>query len=565
MYTSLSGLNASQQKLDVIGNNIANVNTLAYKSSRAIFQTQLSQTISGGTPPNATSGGTNPLQIGLGAGTGSIQKDMSDGSIETTGVNSDIAIQGSGFFVLQDMGGNTVYSRDGAFQLDANQNLVNTSGAYVMGYPIDDRFNLLTGNTSSINIPLGQLSVAQATKNVSFTGNLSSASTVATVPGYSTSEALVDTTSGNPAAGATLLTNLATAVKPGINVLAVGDVITLDASNGQGKMAPATFTVTAAATGNVDSGSTVAEYMEWLQAHMSVDPTAPQNPPAGASIANGQITLTGNLGLDNLPAISITSSGAVQTPFIWTSTIPDSDPNTPGDDIGSGISTSFIAYDSLGTPVNVNLTFAMIEKGDGINTWRFYAESPDDSDASNFLGTGTISFDDPGNFLEATGNTVTLNRAGTGATDPITLTLDFSQLNGLYGDNGVSRQTQDGCSAGTLNNYSIAGDGTVIGSFSNGMSKPLGQIVVADFSNPAGLIAQKNNTYIAGPNSGEGNIVTPGANGTGTLIGGALELSNVDITEQFINMVSASTAFSAAGKVITTSQELLKELMNIVR
>jgi len=113
--------------------------------------------------------------------------------------------------------------------------------------------------------------------------------------------------------------------------------------------------------------------------------------------------------------------------------------------------------------------------------------------------------------------------------------------------------------------FSVGNDGIILGSFSNGMNRQLGQIVMANFSNPEGLIAQANNNFIAGPDSGEPGNNTPGNFGLGTLLGGTLELSNVDLTQEFITMVSATTAFSAAGKVISTSNQMLSELMTLIR
>lgn len=555
MSTALTGLNASQQRLDVTGNNIANVNTLAYKADRTVFQTQLSRTMSAGSGPNGPSGGTNPMQVGFGVGSAAIQKDYTNGSIDPTGVSSDVAIQGSGFFVLKNNEGAFVYSRDGAFQLDANQNLVNADGNYLMGYPIDDQFNIVNGTPDKINIPLGRLSIAQSTQNVFLSGNLNSGrdtgAVVGTNPGYTTSEKLLDQNSGLPATADTLLINLATDAKPGINVLADNDVITLGAEKGgRGIVPPPTMTVT--------NTTTVADYMQWLQNSMALDTSAPQPTPAGVTINDGQITVTGNLGADNVPGITLVSSGTVPTPFTWNTTTPT--------DVGSSQYTEFLAYDSLGNPVSVGVTFIFESHATTGNTWRFIAESTDDSDINNFLGSGTLTYSNDGKLLEATGTNITVNRANSGASDPINMTLDFTQTTGLALDSSsVIIKTQDGYPTGTLTGYNVAQDGTVIGTFSNGVSRTLGQIVLADFTNPQGLISLGNNLYTSGPNSGDPTIGAPGTNGSGSLIGGALELSNVDITKEFISMISASTAFSASGKVITTSQQLLSELLSIFR
>jgi len=559
LYSALTGLNASQQRLDVSGNNIANVNTVAYKSSRAMFQTQLSQTVTGGTPPSDVSGGTNPIQFGLGTMLGAVQKDMNGGSIETTGINTDMAIQGNGFFMLQDPSSGTVYTRDGSFTRDPNGRLVSSDGYYVMGYPVDDQFNIQTVAPTSISIPLGSLTIAEATTKANFGGTLNSGGTIAATPGMALSQALVSQSAGTPATAATTLTDLASAAAPGVSLLAEGDVITLNVSKNSRSLEPATFTVTNAATGELDSGATVGELMEWIQTHAGIDTTAPQATPAGVTIgADGRINVVSNLGPDNSIDLTMTNSGANPNPLLWSSTAGD----------GSSYHTSYLVYDSLGNPVNVDVTVVLESKSNG-TTWRFFAESGGDSDPSPYLGTGTITFDTVGNYVSSTGTDLTINRTNEGSVDPLAFKMDFSQVQSLTtGSPGASSavvQSRDGCSAGTLNDFSVGSNGVIMGTFTNGLSRSLGQVVLANFSNPQGLISEGDNNYRVGPNSGEPAITTPGRLGAGTLSGGALELSNVDLTKEFVNMVTATTAFSASGKVISTSTQMLSELLSIMR
>ena len=179
LYSSLTGLNANQQRLDVIGNNIANVNTVGFKSSRLDFQTLFSQTLSNGGAPGSDTGGTNPIQVGLGTKEGAITRDFNDGSTQVTGVDTELAIQGDGFFVLQ-QGKDQTFSRDGTFKLDSQNNLVNASGAQVQGYGVDSNFNVLPGAAQNINIPLGTLTVANATTSMTLNGSLNGSGAVAT-------------------------------------------------------------------------------------------------------------------------------------------------------------------------------------------------------------------------------------------------------------------------------------------------------------------------------------------------------------------------------------------------
>ena len=151
LYTGLSGLNSNQFRIDTIGDNIANVNTTAFKGSRAMFQTQFLQSLSLGAPPTAVQGGANPMQIGLGSVLGSVQRDCGAGSIETTGVPTDVAIEGDGFFIVRRSGQDLVYTRDGAFSLNAENRLVTADGMYVQGFGVDDGFYPLGSCTMKYN------------------------------------------------------------------------------------------------------------------------------------------------------------------------------------------------------------------------------------------------------------------------------------------------------------------------------------------------------------------------------------------------------------------------------
>src|SRR5687768_14728419 len=150
LFTGLSGLDVNQARLSVVGNNIANTNTVAFKSSRALFKPQFYVTESGGTPPNGDFGGTNPNQRGLGAVVASIEKDFSNGAIEPTGKATDLAMDGDGFFVVR--GDGQSYTRDGSFSLNAANQLVNTSGEYVQGYVADEEGNIRVGELNNVTI-----------------------------------------------------------------------------------------------------------------------------------------------------------------------------------------------------------------------------------------------------------------------------------------------------------------------------------------------------------------------------------------------------------------------------
>ncbi|MFQ6048354.1 MAG: flagellar hook-basal body complex protein [Phycisphaerae bacterium] len=256
LYTGLSGLNANQFRIDVIGDNIANVNTAGFKGSRTMFQTQFAQTFSLGTPPGQTEGGTNPMQVGLGSVLGAIQRDFSPGSIETTGVLTDLAIEGNGFFVLQTSDGRRVFTRDGSFSLNASNVLVSVDGFAVQGFGVDENFQIVPGQLQDLQIPLGSLSVARATQNVTLDGNLAASGQVGTSGSVLLSQVLSDGPGGPNATAATLLTNL---YDGATQLFAAGDeTITVSGvQKGDRELAEATFTV------GVD-GTTVGDLAAWL-------------------------------------------------------------------------------------------------------------------------------------------------------------------------------------------------------------------------------------------------------------------------------------------------------------
>ncbi|MEL6741940.1 MAG: flagellar hook-basal body complex protein, partial [Planctomycetota bacterium] len=171
LFTGLTGLNAHSRMLDVIGNNIANTNTTAFKSSRVQFESAFSRTLGLGSAPGDTTGGTNPAQVGLGVGIAGIKRDFSTGALNPTGDSRDLAIDGSGFFMVE-RDGQAFYTRAGSFRQDLNDNLVTISGERLQGYAVDDEFNIIEGALTDINIPIGKRTIAEASRNASIAGNL---------------------------------------------------------------------------------------------------------------------------------------------------------------------------------------------------------------------------------------------------------------------------------------------------------------------------------------------------------------------------------------------------------
>jgi len=179
LFTGLSGLNANARRLEVIGNNISNVNTTAFKSNRMIFAPTFNRNLSLGTAPSTATGGTNPGQVGLGVTIAGTQRNFNNGAISPTGINTDLAIDGDGFFIVQ-RNGQQFYTRAGEFQFNSQNELVTLAGDRVQGFAVDENFKLVEGQLVDLTVPIGTLTLAEATKNVNFSGNLRADGTVAT-------------------------------------------------------------------------------------------------------------------------------------------------------------------------------------------------------------------------------------------------------------------------------------------------------------------------------------------------------------------------------------------------
>lgn len=556
LVTGLSGLNSAQFRLDTIGDNIANVNTIGYKGTRSNFETQFSQTLSAGSPPSGSSGGTNPTQIGLGSTLSSVQRIFTQGSIEATGFPTDLAIQGHGFFVIRTPGNEQVYTRDGSFALNASHQLISQNGGFVRGFGVDANAQIVPGVLTDIRIPLGELTSARATTRVDLSGGLNSNGALATQGSIHESQSLVIDAGGTPlTSGTTALVDLRDATAPATPLFAAGTTLTIAGVKRGGQDVPGR-------TLNITATTTVADFLRFMDDSIGIDTSAGLPGAPGTGIVNGRLQIRGNVGIANaidIPVSSlVTNNAASISPLNFTQTQAAN---------GESVHTSFLLYDSLGAPVTVDVTAVLESRGNNVTNWRYYAYSSNDSDPDRVLGTGTLSFDSNGQFVPtAQPVTIQVDRANTGAATPMAITLDFSRLSGLtVRESALVMTSQDGFPPGTLIDFAIGNDGVVTGVFSNGQSRLLGQIALATFPNEAGLVQRAGSLFDAGPNSGPPQITAPQALGAGQLQAGALEGSNVDISRQFIDLISASTMFSASGRVISTSDQLLQELLLVAR
>jgi len=287
----------------------------------------------------------------------------------------------------------------------------------------------------------------------------------------------------------------------------------------------------------------------------------------GFSINNGKIRVVSNNGVDesvgiDLSAFKLTdTAGNLATPDLAFGSVQDAK--------GQSAVADFIAYDTLGIPVNVRVTAVLQSVSDSSTTYRWFADSADNSPLTGSeiaVGTGLVTFDGQGNLIGTSNNTVTVQRRNIPSSDPLSFDLDFSQVSGLsVPTSQLSAARQDGSPAGTLSSFIIGEDGTLRGVFTSGVTRDLGQIRMAKFANPDGLVQQGQNMFSQGVNSGLPIEGDPGTQGIGSIVSGAVELSNTDIGKNLIELVLATTQYRGNARVISTAQQMLDELLNLRR
>jgi flagellar hook protein FlgE len=504
MNSAVSGLRAHQQMLDVVGNNIANVNTPGYKAGRTTFSDILSQTVAGATAPSESVGGTDPQQVGLGVRTGAITNLYTQGGILTTNKPTDLAIQGEGFFVLGD-GSTSFYTRAGAFEVDAVGSLVDS----VTGYRVQ-------GASGDINISPTATSPPVATTTTFYAGNLDTAAAVSS--SYTATMAVNDSLGGSHNLDVTFTKRAA-----GVWTYGVSDTdATMSVASG------ASGVLTFTSSGAISSGATaIGSIFTAPDLNdtfiVSVDGGASQTFTFAATditpaLVAAKINSTATpAGLKPLTA-SVTPAGTIQITS-----------NTSG-------ATADLDVDPTGT-ANGHLGFAA--------PWAHPAVS---------TATGLITL----NFTN-----------GAAGAQPVT--LDFgsaastTSVTGFDSPSTLALDSQDGYASGTLQAFSIGTTGSIDGTFSNGRVQAMGTLRLATFSNPAGLSKVGSNLFRETSNSGVANVGDAGTGRRGTLAPGSLEGSNVDLAEEFTKLIVAQRGFQANARVITTSDEVLQEAVNLKR
>ncbi len=446
LFTGVSGLNANGNALSVVGNNIANLSTVGFKSSRSVFADLISSSLGG-------AGGA--IQTGLGVALNGVQGNFSQGSLSTTSNALDLAVDGNGFFVLRDTAGAAFYSRAGQFHLNSQNQIVDPSGFLLQGFQVNTS-GLITASISGVTLPT-TTAPPNPTSTVDIGANLNSQSTTGTF-------SLAD-----PAGTSRFSSS-----------------ITVYDSVGNSHLLTSYFTKTAANTWTYNVVGSTNEIVTGNYHASNV------NASLGlVRLASGSLTFT--------------TSGALDTESVVTSY----DSGTAGGTAGGTVGQSQI--DFVGATADQAIGF-------------------------NF---GTSVTTDGGNGMN--------------------LTTQFGAASGLV------QQSQNGFGAGALQTFSVETNGMINGRFSNGQVRPLAQLALARFPDPLGLVRTGKNTFAESGTSGQPLIGAATSAGLGRVLANTLELSNVDLGESFIEMIAAQRGFQANSRVITTSDEVLQELVNLKR
>lgn len=492
----LSGLTAESTALSAIANNLANQNTIGYKDTSVLFSDLFYQEL-------GTTGAGDPIQVGAGTEVGSMPSLFTQGSVESTGVNTDVAIQGSGFFVVQNSDGTLNYTRAGDFSVNNDNYLVTSSGQQVLGYPAVNGVVNTGAGIVPLQLGAGTISPPNATKNVELTANLDASATAGTV--WSTPIQIYDS---------------------------LGNVHTL------------TMTFTNVAPNTWDYSLSI--------------PSTDLNPVDG--VPQTGILQTGTLGFNGNGVLTESAATAGAPAFTG-----------DGNGTMTGVSAGSASVDQTITVTATSATQFTVTGSVSGALGTATVGTPFTSSAVDFtINQGSTAFEAGDAFTVTTTAGSLGNITGipiTGLADGASnMRFDWNVLNGttpiisqVASPSAASSTQQDGNSSGSLVNFTIGSEGTITGSFSNGQTQVLGQVALASFANNDGLQLDGSTDYSPTLASGPAVLGTPGTGGLGTLSGGALEESNVDIATEFANLIVAQRGFEADAKAVTTFDQITQD------
>ncbi len=550
LSSGVSGLQAHQKMLDIAGNNLANVNTTAFKASRITFSELLNETIKKASQPTSVIGGTNPQQMGSGVGVAGITPNLSQGNIINTGNPLDLALEGEGYFVLSD-GQQNVYTRAGAFAVDADSSLVDPSTGYrVQRIGSEGEIDgFQTPGNSDVHVPYDVAMPARATTSIDVSGNLSADAA------FSITRTQVMTS------------NVAYTYNDGTAATESTEIDLLDQYSGT--LTSGTITIggfdqdgTPFDTGltfAIDGTTTFGDLVNHLNTNVLDGSTA--------SIVNGQIRITDDTaGYSKTDmTLSYTGDGSLTMPgYFETSTVG-------GEQFKS---VNITVYDSQGGKHVLSGAFVRTNTP---NTWDMVLTS-----ITGDIGEITIA---NRRIEDITFNANDGSYAGLGGSDTAQFVVTFEhdslnpqtvdvnlgtaeQLDGLTqfaGNSTAVARDQNGYEAGRLATVSVNNEGILIGAFSNGIKKNIATIQIGLFQNTSGLESIGNGYLIPSANSGGAIATQAMTGGAGTIHGGSLEKSNADVATEFVNMIQAQNGFQANARSIRVANEILRELTSLIR
>jgi flagellar hook protein FlgE len=581
----LSGLTAESTALSAVANNLSNQNTTGYKDTTVLFSDLFYQTL-------GTTGEGDPIQVGAGTKVGAMPALFTQGSVESTGVPTDVAIQGSGFFVVQNSDGSINYTRAGDFSVNQNNSLVTANGQQVLGYPAVNGVVNSSAGIAPLQLGAGTISPPSATANVELAANLDASATPGTV--WSTPIQIYDSL-GNEHTLTCTFTNVAanawqyqisipsTDLNPvnGVPQTGIlqtgtlgfnGDGVLTDTAAGTAGTPAYTMGTEVGTMGAISDGSSAstqtitATAINATQFAVSGSTSGPLGTATvGTAFSSDAINFTITAGTAPFAA-GDTFSVATTATTVGTPTFAE-----PGVGTMTSVTAGAASVAQTITATAINATqFAVVGSVSGpLGTAT--AGTPFASSGINFtIGAGATGFDAGDQFTVTTTAGTLGNVTGipiTGLADGASnLTFNWNVLNGttpiisqVAAPSSATSTEQDGSSSGSLVNFTIGSDGTITGSFSNGKTQALGALALANFANPDGLALQGGTDYTPTLASGAAVNGVPGTGGLGSISGGALELSNVDIATEFANLIVAQRGYEADAKAVTTFDQILQD------
>jgi flagellar hook protein FlgE len=617
-YIPLSGLNADSTALNTIANNLSNMNTTGFKGQSTNFSDLFYQ-------QTGTTGSGDEVQVGTGVQVASNSTDFTGGSIASTGISTDAAINGSGFFVLNN-NGSQLYTRDGNFQTSSTGTLESTGGQAVMGYLAVNGVVNTSGGLSNITVPTGQVQQPSATTNFSMTQNLDSESPIGTQTsgqvqiydslGKQYEATVTYTNQGNNTWGysisvpntlqqaSSVPATISNALTQSSTTTAGTSTLSYDFGSSNGKIATVDPGTTLAIKGlvagvpttvgplAVTAGETLATYAAALQTALSGVGGIPGT--TVSATAGGQLTIVG-------PAASLTTAGAVNQDMAG-STVSYNFGSSGGTMASLDSGTNLTITGPTATGGTATITAPTIAAGTtavsyiaslqtaltaaGIAGVNITGPTATGQVTISSLGTGgsliqdavgsaaangTLVFNSSGNLLTPGAN---ISGIAFGGLSDNAATMNMTW--GLYGAgntgnisqtaaaSGTSSTNQNGYTSGEYQSFTIGSDGTVAATYSNGQTQTVGQIALASVSNLQGLADVGSTEYQATNASGQATVSRAGTSGLGTLEGSSLEASNVNISAEFSDLIVAQRAFEANAKSVTTFDTITQETINML-